>query len=297
MAQAHPAKVYLVPLIDVNWANFAPSDPAKNYLHDAPPLEQCAVDVEQAVAMLKDLTDGKAVLTIHSGTYCRTGFYEEPFLSLYRRAVAQGAELAVHPHEEVAGVGGRLKEQEHVKGVIRERKADLIRAGLPATCYRGGLNAYMNYLTAVLEEEELLIDFSCAPGFNQPKWDAVWAGAPRSAWYLAAENYQRASAGPRSKVLEIPLGADGLGEAPINYLYTEESDDENLRRVWEAILTQADRAQRPQFVHILYHTSSMGIPKFRDRFASFMTYAASHQGVFVTPAEAKRLYDAELVSH
>jgi hypothetical protein len=97
-------------------------------------------------------------------------------------------------------------------------------------------------------------------------------------------------------VLEIPLGADGLGSANTNYLCTEESDDENLRRVWDAIVRRAESEGKPQFVHMLYHSSSMGIPKFVDRFRRFIDYAAKHEGAFVTPSEAKRLYDASLGS-
>lgn len=293
MTAAPGVKVYLLPLVDVNWVNFAPMDRKKNFLHDPPPVNQCAAEVERCVEEMRHTVGGKVVFTVHSGTYCRKAFYEEPFLSYYRRAVGYGMEIAIHTHEEIAGKGTRNAEQGHMKGVILERKAELLKAGITPTTYRGGHFGYLEYLTPFLEQEGLLIDLSCAPGFNKPAWDAVWVDASFSAYYLCPENrtHMKCQHGA-SKVLEVPLGADGLGSENTNYLYNEESDDENLARVWDAIAHRADTEGNPQIVHMLFHSSSMGIPKYVDRFRRFIEYARKKGGLCVTPSEAKRIYDS-----
>lgn len=285
-------RVYLVPLIDVNWANFAPLDPKKNYLAERPPIEKCASEVERCVEEMKDFLEGKFVFSVHTGTYCRKAFYEEPFLGFYRKAVAGGAEICVHTHEERAGNGTLNQDRNHMRRVIRDRKRDLMEAGVTPNSYRGGHFAYMEYLTPFLEEEGLLIDLSSAPGVDKPAWDAVWVGAPFSAYYLCPENRSHGECGhPKSRVLEIPLGSDGLGSENINYFYVEESNDESLKGVWKALLGNGEAEGRPQFVHSLFHTSSMSMPEYVDRFRRFIEFARKNGGVLVAPSEAKRIYD------
>jgi hypothetical protein len=72
--------------------------------------------------------------------------------------VRYGGEVAVHTHEEIAGKGTRNADQAYMKALIRERKADLLAAGITPTDYRGGHFGYLEYLTPFLEQEELLVD-------------------------------------------------------------------------------------------------------------------------------------------
>lgn len=285
--------VYMVPLVDVNWVDFGPMDPSRNYIAEPPPVEQCAREVDACIDEFRNLSDGKVVYAVHSGTYCRKAFYEEPFLSHYKRAIASGGEICLHTHEEIAGKGTRNSEADHVTRMILDRKADLERAGISPSSYRGGHFAYMTYLTPLLEELGVRIDFSAAPGFNQPAWDAVWTGAPFSSFYLDRANHLAPpSKAGASKVLEIPLGADGVGTDPVNYLYTDESTLDDLKRVWQVVRDRGAREGRPQIVHSLYHSSSMGRPEVLDKFRQFMDHAAKNGGRFVNPTEAKALHDA-----
>jgi hypothetical protein len=285
--------VYLVPLVDVNWVQFAPMDAKKGYLAEPPPVEQCAEEVDRCIDEFRNLSDGKVVYSVHSGTYCRRAFYEEPFLSHYRRAIVAGGEICLHTHEEIAGKGTRNAEQDHMKRMILDRNADLNAAGIEATSYRGGHFAYMSYLTPFLESLDVLIDFSAAPGFNQPAWDAVWTGAPFSAFYLNRANHLAAPRnGETSKVLEIPLGVDGIGSEPVNQLYTDESTLEDLKRVWATIRGRAATSGQPQFVHLLFHSSSMGRPDVLERFRRFMDHVAKNGARFCNPTEAKAAFDA-----
>jgi len=283
-------RVYLVPLVDVNWAKFAPLDPVRAHETMPAPLEQCAREVEACIDLMRDLVGGQAVYAVHSGVYNRDGFYRAPFLDLFRRAVADGGELCIHTHEETVGQGTRNRDEAHMLRVIEERLADLEAAGLAATSYRGGHYAYCDYLTPALERLGLGIDFSSAPGLDRPDWDATWAGAPTTAHYLAYDAHAAAT-GAASSVLEIPLGADGTGLGNRSFLFTEEADDDDLRRVWAAILGRAER-EGPQCVHILFHSMSLGLPHFLDRFRRFMDHAAATGARFVSPAEAKRAVDA-----
>lgn len=289
--------VMLVTNVDISWVNFLPLNRERNYLAEPPPLDQCASEVDQVVQEMIDRVDGNFVFNVHSGTYCRTGFYEEPFLSSYRKAVDHGAELAVHTHEEIAGIGTRNLDQEHVTTVILERKGDLVRAGLKPTCFRGGHFAYADYLTPLLEREGLTIDLSSAPGYDQPTWPAVWTGAPRTGHYLCRHDHAASSCqGEESTVFEIPLGWDGLGTSAKNYLWIEESTLDDLCRVWDAIVGRARASAEMQVVHVLFHTYSLGIPDFLERYRRFVDHASRHGAEFVAPSEAKRRFDGTPVN-
>lgn len=286
------SSVLLVTNVDISWVNFLPLNPERNYVAEPPPLDQCASEIDGAVQEMIDVVDSKFVFNVHSGTYCRTGFYEEPFLSSYHRAVDHGAELAVHTHEEIAGQGTRNEDEGHVTNVILERKGDLSRAGLTATCFRGGHFAYMNYLTPLLEREGLHIDLSSAPGYDRPDWPAVWTGARLTGHYLCRNDHAAPSCqGEESTIFEIPLGWDGLGTSPQNYLWIEESTLEDLCRVWDSIVSRAQEAREVQVVHVLFHTYSLGVPKFLERYRQFVDYVSRHGAEFATPSEAKRRFD------
>ncbi|MCO5092151.1 hypothetical protein [Bosea sp. (in: a-proteobacteria)] len=281
--------VYFVPLVDVTWANFAPLSPERDYIAEPPPLDVCAREVEACVDEMISLTGGKAVYAVHSGYYNRRGFYEEPFLGFFRKAVAHGAEICLHTHEEIARQGTMNADEAHMLKVIRDRRAELEAAGLQAKSYRGGHFAYLDYLTPALEGEGVCVDFSSAPGLDRPSWDARWGGAPLSAHYLRYGGHAGLD-GPVSSILEIPLGADGLGGEIENMLYTEAGEDGRLERVWEHILERG-RWQGPQFVHILFHTSSLGMPHYLDRFRRFMDHTVRTGASLVTPMQAKAAYD------
>lgn len=134
-------RVYLVPIIDVNWLTFAPFDPARGFRIDPPDVEQSLRDLDLLIGEMSGLTDGKFVLTPHSGTYCRTAYYEGEMLDLYARAVAGGGEVAIHLHEEIKGAGTRFGEEAHVTAMFRDCHARLTGAGLQPLSYRGGHTA------------------------------------------------------------------------------------------------------------------------------------------------------------
>lgn len=288
-----PARVCLVQVIDVNWIRFAPIDPARGYMVEPPPVAQC---LEETAAMAQEmlrLMDGRFVFTPHSGIYNRKAFYAGGFLDVYREAIAKGAELAIHLHEEIQYGGQKYGEPGHVTGVVSGLVRDLAGAGIRSVGYRGGYYAYTDDLTPLLEAHGMLTDLSCLPGLDAGARYADWRGVPFTSFYLGRDSHRDVGTGvQRSRVLEIPMGCDGHGTEKRNHLYVEASDLDVLEGIWAAILGRAEESGRPQIIHALFHTSSVAIPALLEKFRRFVDHMARNGAEFVTASEAKRRHDA-----
>lgn len=284
-------RVYIVPLIDVNWLVYAPFDPGRDFRVDPPNVEQSVKDTRQLVAEMRDMTDGKFILTPHSGTYCRTGYYEGEILDVYADAVRGGGELAVHLHEEIKGVGTRYAEWDHCLEVFTDCKRRLESAGITPVAYRGGHYAYHPFMNKMLTDNEIYVDYSCAPGMNRPEREAIWNHAGTTAEYLPEDIRKPWAGQARSEVLEIPLGSDGQGAEYANLLHVEMSELDNLTRVWDSIVQRAEDEGKAQIVHALFHTASVGMPDWLERWRRFLDMVPKRHGQFVTTAEAKALKD------
>lgn len=282
--------VYLVPVIDVNWLVYAPFDPGRDFRVDPPNVPQSILDTRQLIAEMRELTDGKFILTPHAGTYCRTGYYEGEMLDVYREAVEMGGEVAVHLHEEIKGVGTRYDDWDHMHAMLRDAHDRLLGAGLEPVAYRAGHYAYHPFMNAMLEAFDILVDYSCAPGLDAPEREAVWTHAALDAEFLP-ENPRRPWGGQtRSRVLEIPMGSDGQGAAYANILHVEMSELDNLERVWDAIVSRAQARGKPQIVHCLFHTASVGKPEWLERYRRFLDMVPRRKGQFVSTVEACNLH-------
>ena len=285
------APIYLVPVIDVNWLTFAPFDPGRDFRVDPPKIAQSIGESRTLIGLMNELTDGRYVLTPHSGTYCREAFYEGEFVDIYHTGVAKGAEIAIHLHEEIKGVGVRFGEPDHVTEMFALCRSKLEAAGLPFTSYRGGHYAYAPFMNRLLEENGVHIDLSCSPGLNEPGREAVWTDAPFSGYYLPSDPRAVIDGAPPSTVFEIPMGSDGEGAAYANILHIEQSDLENLERIWGMIRNRAETESRQQIVQCLFHTASMGNEAYVERLKRFLDHVEANGGATVTPSEAKRLND------
>lgn len=283
-------RVYVVPLIDVNWLVFAPFDPGRNFRVDPPNVPQSILDTRALLGEMSTLTDGKFILSPHSGTYCRTGYYEGEMLEVYREAVTMGGELSVHLHEEIKGVGTRYAEPGHMAEMFRDCKKRLLDAGINPVAYRGGHYAYHPLMNALLEDEEVLVDYSCAPGMNKPDREAIWTHASYTADMIPADVRAPWQGQQRSSILEIPIGSDGEGEAYGNLLHVEMNELDNLMRIWDVIVARAESEGRPQIIHSLFHTASVGVPEWMERYRQFLDLLPRRHGQFVTTAEAKALH-------
>lgn len=282
--------VYLVPSLDVNWVNFAPMREHRGFVADPPPVSQCADELAQVVEAMNDYLEGHYVFAVHTGTYNRREFYQGTFLESYAKAVAAGAELAIHPHEEIRAKGTGHITREHMAALVRDRQADLATAGLKATAYKGGHFCFPPYMVEILDAAGLHADLSAAPGFSEPLCDADWIGSPLNGGYLDMEDPKRFGS---SRVFELPLGNDGtgLGSDDDHTLYVEKSSEESLKRVWDAIVARAAREDRPQFVHLLWHNSSIAIPKWYDLLRRLIDHARANGGRVSAPREARAAFD------
>jgi hypothetical protein len=286
------ADVLVVPVIDVNWLVYAPFDPARDFRIDPPRVKESVGETRLVTTVLAELTGGKALFTPHSGTYCRTGYFEEPMLAVYREALAGGAELGINLHEEIKGAGTRYHERAHVEAMLADCQRRLRSAGIEAVAYRGGHYAYAPFMNEVLPAHGIFIDCSSAPGADFPEREAIWKHGETSGHYLP-ENPRLAAAGQqRSRVFEIPIGSDGKGAAYRNILHVEQSDAANLKRVWNAVRDRAVWQARSQIVHLLFHTGSVAKSEWLDRFRETLAWIPGNGGAFVNATEAKRAFDA-----
>lgn len=286
------ADVLLVPLIDVNWLVYAPFDPARDFRVDPPKVGQSVGETRALCRTLRDLTGGKYILTPHSGTYCRSGYYEGEMLDVYREAIADGGELSVHLHEEIKGAGTRYAERDHMTAVFVDCKRRLKSAGITPVAYRGGHYAYAPFMNGLLHQNGIFIDCSCSPGVNERGREAVWTHAEMSGYYLPENPRLPVGAQKQSAIFEIPIGCDGQASGYGNILHIEKSDIENIQRIWGVLRKRARQDGRPQIVHSLFHTGSVANEEWLERFKRFLDWVPQNGGTFVTTVEAKAAYDA-----
>jgi len=286
MEASDTAEILLVPVVDVNWLVFAPFDPGRDFRIDPPKVEQSIGETRELGQMMLDLTEGRAVLTPHSGTYCRTGYYEAPLLEVYREWTARGAEVAVHLHEEIKGGGVRFGEEDHVREVFADCHRRLVEGGIVPVAYRGGHNAYAPFMNDVLSEHGIDVDLSCLPGLFKPDREAIWTEGRLSAYALPQDPRAPVGQGRPSPIVEVPIGCDGEGTDYRNFLQIEQSELDNHMRVWRVIRDRAQREGRAQIVHMLFHTGSMGRPDWVERLMAFLAFVPTEGGTFAGAVEA-----------
>lgn len=291
-------KVFFVPIVDVSWKTLGPLNPRKNYSCPPPPLELCAEEADGIVTLYKKLLDGKLNFTVYTGTYCRDAFTEEPFNSIWRRCIDNGGEILVHTHEEIARVGTRNNEEPHMRKVITRQFQRMKAAGITPAGFRGGLYGYANFLTPLMEGLGMDTDLTAAPGINKPDRAAEWEGVPYTAWRLCRNDkcHVGCDCANPSKVVEIPLGADGLGTENENYLYVDYdlSSLENAKRIWDCVLARYEKTGKPQMIHTLFHTFSVSDPDMVERYSRFSDYMLATGGVPVNATEAHRIFEEKL---
>lgn len=290
MAASDEADILLVPVVDVNWLVFAPFDPGRDFRIDPPKVGQSIGETRELGQMMLDLTEGRAVLTPHSGTYCRTGYYEEPLLEVYREWTERGAEVAVHLHEEIKGGGVRFGEENHVREVFADCHRRLVEGGIVPVAYRGGHNAYAPFMNDVLSEHGIDVDLSCLPGLEKPDREAIWTEGGLSAYALPQDPRAPVGQGRPSPIVEVPIGCDGEGTDYRNFLQIEQSELDNHKRVWRVIRERAQGEGRAQIVHMLFHTGSMGRPDWVERLTAFLAFVPTEGGSFIGAVEAAHAF-------
>ncbi len=261
--------------------------------------------------ILREHAGGNAAWTVLTGPICRDRFFRPPFMDFWQELMNGGADLALHPEEDLYGPPpGKIPgsctyyDIDHMRPIILEKSAEMRAAGVPFAAYRGGYHGFTPEIGAVVKEAGIGIDLSCAPGIAWPDKAAAWGGAPLSAYYMSAAVPARAAAAAETDALfEIPWAWDAkapgtskprvVGE---NYMINEFSSLPAMKRVWDTVAERARDTAEPQTVSMICHTFSMGQAEFEEKLSCILRYVAEHDGRFVTPSAAKRLFDARLAS-
>ena len=294
--QADPMKNCFVVNVDTD------PDPVAVYQADDEILEKYATTQR----ILNDHVGGKSAFSVMTAPMYRDRFFEPPFAEFWRAVTERGAELVLHPEEDLYGPppgkngdGSTYDNIEHMMSIILEKADYMRRAGHAFAAYRGGSHGMTPAIGSALKTAGIGIDLSCGPGVLWPERAASWANSPVSAYYMSgACCEQPARAGERDAIFEIPLAWDGLAITTAkryvvgqNYMVNEFSNFEALCRVWDAIVARSQRAGRPQIVSMTCHTFAMSDEKFRSRLCRILEYVTRHGGMPVTPTEAKQIFD------
>jgi hypothetical protein len=278
-------------------------DPASVYQDDASLLKKYGRMRE----ILASHTGGAAAWTVLTGPICRDRFFRPPFTEFWLELIRNGADLVLHPEEDLYGpppgavVGScAYYDIDHMRPLIVEKASVMRDLGMPFAAYRGGYHGFTAAIGAAVKEAGIGIDLSCAPEIVWPEKAAAWSNAPLSGYFMSGDDPAKAAGGlDIDPLFEIPWAWDGkvpgtarrfvVGE---NYMINEFSNLPAMRQVWDAVLTRSEATSEPQIVSMVCHTFTMGLPEFEERLIGILSYVSDHGGHFITPSAAKRLFDA-----
>jgi len=283
------------------------SDP--DPVHEPQPDDAILAKYRTMQTILAEHAGGSAAWCVLTGPVCRDRFVQEPFLSFWRELRDGGADLVLHPEEDLYGpppgkIGDRSSYENipHMRPVILEKVRQMREAGLPFAAYRGGYHGFTPAIGRVLKEAGIGIDLACAPGIVWPEKAASWANAPLSAYRMSADACDREAAPEeRDALFEVPFAWDGVAPGTSrrfvigeNYMINDFSTLEAMQRVWKAVLARRDSTGRAQIVSMICHTFTMGQAKFEDQLGAILKHVRGTGGRIVTPTMARRQYDREI---
>lgn len=274
-------RVYLVPFITIGRPDNTPTSNTREE-------EKHVLHLRQLIQIMGDLTDNRFVLALNAGTEMH---YRQELLATYQQMVHAGSELAMQlSHQILAGVSEEAQYRMW-STQLQAGKERLERMGIAPTACRIADHAWPAFMPRLLAEQELMADYSCFPGLNQPERHNVWPREQFSADYLPVDIRSPWHSQPCSRILTIPLGSDGLGTQDINTLNIEKSDLNNLSRIWDTLIARAETAGKCQIVHCLFQSSSVAVPAWLDRWQRFLSFVPERQGQFITSVDAQALQE------
>ncbi len=291
-------EVYVVFAVDCCWHGYSGLRAAGFFSNEAYSLgnadeKEVIRDIEITLELSDRALGGKLSWAPHSSPAHRYFLYSDPFFDYWREVERQGGEISVHPHEDIPGERSRIRETGHMRIVIEDLLNVLTQAGCAPKSFRPGYFGRNDELAGVLEELDLLVDYSAAPGRHDDFVGCDWRGAPLSGGFLShGSAAEFGSPGKdRSKVFEIPLAWDGKGDKfEENYLFNELSTLEKLKTVFSTLQQRTRSEGAPQFVHFLFHSSAMTKSLFREQVADLAGHILENEGKLVTGAEARKIY-------
>jgi len=248
--------------------------------------------LDTALTVVAEHVAGHAVFTVHTSPLFRNQMFESPYISHWTRVLESGGELALHPHEDRPDGTTYFDDAVHLAHAVMSCVKAAADAGLPLAAFRTGFFAFNDSLPRTLERSGITVDLSPAPGINVPERGACWPEGFRSATYLCPGRYTDLSCNHgKSRVISIPIGWDGTGrDLGKNYLFSERSTPDNLKRVWDALCERSHVEGSPQLVNFLCHGSGLMDAKYRTQAIDFFHYAQAHGGQVALPSEAHEIY-------
>jgi hypothetical protein len=292
-----PSNIHLVINVDSD------PDPVSVYQEDASLLKKYGRMRE----ILAEKAGGAAAWTVLTGPVCRDRFFEPPFTGFWRELTEAGADLVLHPEEDLYGPpDGRepgtcsYYDIDHMRPLILQKAQAMRDLGIAFAAYRGGYHGFTPEIGAAVKEAGIGIELSCAPGIVWQDKAAAWEGAPLSAYYMSAAVPGR-PAGPdeADALFEIPWAWDAVAPGTArprvvgeNYIINEFSNLPAMQGVWDAVVARAALTPEPQIVSMVCHTYTMGQAEYEERLIGILSYVAAHGARFVTPRAAKSLFDA-----
>jgi hypothetical protein len=258
--------------------------------------------------ILANHANGKGAWSVLTGPICRNRFYESPFTAFWSELHESGSELVLHAEEDLYGspagkaVGScSYYDTDYMHPIILGKSETMRSLGIPFAAYRGGYHGFTSNIGALVKKAGIGIDLSCAPGIIWPEKAAAWGNAPLSAYYMSNDiPSNAASIEEKNALFEIPWAWDAkqpgvarkhrfvVGE---NYMINEFSTLAAMQSVWDAVVERGVETGKPQIVSMICHTFTMGLQEYEDRLVNILDYVAEHGANFVTPCEAKRIYD------
>ncbi len=274
------------------------------------------VDVPQSDdAILSKYRTMQAILAAHgaaaaawcvlTGPICRDRFVEPPFLDFWRALREGGAELVLHPEEDLYGPppgkrGARSTyyDTPHMRSVILQKVRQMQAAGVPPGAYRGGYHGFTPEIGAVLKEAGIGIDLACAPGIVWPEKAASWAQAPTSAYFMSSGAQDREAAPDEADPLfEIPFAWDGIAPGTSrrfvigeNYMINDFSTLAAMRRGWAAVRARAASTGKRQIVSMICHTFTIGQPAIERQLGAILDHVRESGGRIVAPGTARAIH-------
>jgi len=251
--------------------------------------------LENALDVIKQSLDGRAVFTVHTSPLYRNNMFREPYLSFWRKVVEAGGELALHAHEDRLNGKTYFDDQRHLESMVTTGSSLAADAGLALTSFRSGFFAFNDGLTSLLERAGLVVDLSCAPGVDVPERDAFWPREWKNAGYLCPQRFTDTECShSMSSVLEIPLGWDGKGsDLGDHYLFNERSGLDRLKSVWCAMLERS-RTEGPLMANFLCHGSGLIEEKWKVQAVEFFRFVQENEGVILLPSQAHEVFRSNI---
>ncbi|WP_026379216.1 polysaccharide deacetylase family protein [Afifella pfennigii] len=227
-------------------------------------------------------TGGRAVVTLHTSPRYRSDFFQGPYPAIWRRLVAAGLALALHPHEERANGTTFYDDEKHLRQVIAASLQRARAAQIPLAAFRSGSFSFHPALPAILAEAGIGLDLSAGPGLFDKRRSIDWPAAAAEPDFFSRKGLP---------VLEVPLGWDGENaELDRNYLFNERTDLAGLIRVLDAISARGAARGRPELVNFLAHGFGIADPTWRRQAIAFLRHAEARGVRLLSAQEALRLH-------